>query len=660
KPQHQIWSEASDLQESQGDLRKLRLARVQAKNKQKKVVAGINLVSKNNHLVILGQPGAGKTTFLKHLALQCSRGDYRPDLIPCFLELRSWLMEGRHETTNLLNYFLEQAKSSGLSREQALQLLERGKGLFLVDGLDEISQEEQEILAKDLNHFAQLYHKNKIIITCRSDEQLFHFQGFTYVEMSTLSREQIQAFARLWFGANTKNKKEGESKASKFIEELEKSENEPLLELGISPILLNLMCSVFLERLSFPRKRAKLYQTGLDILLKRWDQARGIERDGFYQNWSSRDKIKLLCQIAAKNFEDQIYFFEADDVLAIIEDYLTNNLKVETDLESLWLTSKAILKSLQLQHGLLVENAKDVYSFSHLTFQEYFTARKIVTGPTKTLENELTKLACHIFEPRWREVILLSASMLPNADFLVRKMKSTIDNLVKEDSDLEKFLTFLDQKVKSLQLNYQEAAVKAFYFNLFSYRDLNLAMALDRDFVTMTNLSKELKLDSILARCLIDSINLAKHPDFNKFINLSFSLFIEDKFKLDSDFQEAFQQLKSQLPLLDDDQEKILNWWQNEGNLWVDEFCNTLIKYRHLGYNWRLSAQQNNRWQIYYNANLFLVECLREDFQISSQVKQEIQETILCSGKKLNCSSSKSFADSSFQINRVNIKEKIP
>jgi len=43
------------------------------------------------------------------------------------------------------------------------------------------------------------------------------------------------------------------------------------------------------------------------------------------------------------------------------------------------LNSEAVLKSIEAQHGLLVERA-EIYSFSHLTFQEYFTARNFVAN----------------------------------------------------------------------------------------------------------------------------------------------------------------------------------------------------------------------------------------------------------------------------------------
>lgn len=62
---------------------------------------------------------------------------------------------------------------------------------------------------------------------------------------------------------------------------------------------------------------------------------------------------------------------------------------------------------------------------------------------------------------------------------------------------------------------------------------------------------------------------------------------------------------------------------------WVDNFRDLLINYRHIGHDWQLTLEQEKRWQNYYNANLFLVECLQGDCQTNDQVKQAILSEIL-------------------------------
>ncbi|VEP12645.1 NACHT domain family protein (fragment) [Hyella patelloides LEGE 07179] len=51
-------------------------------------ILGKEAVSKYKKLLILGKPGAGKTTFLKHLAIQCNRDEFQGDLVPFFVTLK--------------------------------------------------------------------------------------------------------------------------------------------------------------------------------------------------------------------------------------------------------------------------------------------------------------------------------------------------------------------------------------------------------------------------------------------------------------------------------------------------------------------------------------------------------------------------------------------
>jgi predicted NACHT family NTPase len=65
-------------------------------------------------------------------------------------------------------------------------------------------------------------------------------------------------------------------------------------------------------------------------------------------------------------------------------------------------TALAVLESIEAQHGLLEEQTMGSYSFSHLTFHEYFTANKIVTSVGANGCLPLEALVTHITEPRWR------------------------------------------------------------------------------------------------------------------------------------------------------------------------------------------------------------------------------------------------------------------
>jgi predicted NACHT family NTPase len=296
-----------------------------------------------------------------------------------------------------------------------------------------------------------------------------------------------------------------------------------------------------------------------------------------------------------------------------------------------------VLKAIEAQHGLLVERALGVYSFSHLTFQEYLTARNIVASPdTATLMEALQRLSTHIREPQWREVFLLTAGLLRNAEPLLKLMKQQIDSLVAVNCHLQEFLAGISQKCYLLQTPYKPAAVRAFYFTLFLDRDLGLAVALDQNLAR--DLTPELALDLELARALSLVQSLTNNPDIQQILALGFALNLEKLLEKESELggkqkqallSQSFQQLKKQLPDLGKGRDYSLQWWKTNGQLWAEQFHSMLVEYRQIGQGWQLTALQLEVLKQYYQANQLLVDCLNSECRYSSAMRTDMEGTLL-------------------------------
>ncbi len=637
----QQWLDVSDLQADTATIFD-RLGLTQASPKG---VSVLDAIASYPKLMVMGKPGAGKTTFLQKVALQCIRGELPRLSIPIFIQLRNLAEETRANSIilgddfSLLDYINWKLGDFGISVQQIETFLKQGKALILLDGLDEVRSEHTDTLLKQITKFSETYYQNQFIITCRFAAQQYRFPGFTYVELADFNQAQIEAFAKKWFVAATakQNEEEGLNLASQFIDKLKLPENQPIRELARTPILLNLTASVFQAKADFPKKRSKLYEAGLDILLVRWDEARGIHRDEVYRSLSLPHKIKLLSHIAATTFEEGNYFFEQSEIEQHIADYLITLPGASSDPETLRLNSEAVLKAIEAQHGLLVERALGVYSFSHLTFQEYLTARNIVASPdAATLMDSLQRLSTHITQPQWREVFLLTAGLLRNAEPLLQLMKQQINVLVAADRKLQEFLACIDQKCRSLQVSYKLAAVRAFYFTLFLDRDLGLAVALDCNLGR--DLTPELALDLELARAFSLVQSLTYNPDIKQILALGFALNLEGLLERESELggrrkllplSESLQQLKNQLPDLAKGRNYLLQWWKTNGHAWGSQFRSMLIEYRQIGHDWQLTSLQLEVLKQYYQANQLLVDCLNSDCRYSSVMRADIEATLL-------------------------------
>jgi Effector-associated domain 10/NACHT domain/Ribosomal protein L7/L12 C-terminal domain len=426
-------------------------------------VSGLTVLERDRNLMVVGKPGAGKTTYLQSIVTECNDGKLQSQRIPVLIKLREFIDDGRKFEYNL-ERFLEQLWQ--LSSSDLKLVLDRGLALVLLDGLDEVVGEVGKQINREIKRFARVYPQSQLVITCRTQSQTSRFERFDYVELADFNEQQVEIFAIHWFRGVYSNKEEGEAKAQEFLSLLFRAESNAIRTITITPILLSLTCAVFHQTGKFYTKRSKLYEEGLDLLLKSWDKSREVEGDKIYRDLSVDRKLELLSYIAVKKFEqDRYVLFDRKE----LEGYIGEILGIER------LESQMVLREIESQHGLLVERAENVWSFSHLTFQEYLSARWFVD------RDELEALSKHVvsnyyddpshcdintFTNHWNEVILITSELRSDADNFLGFMKTHADNLIRNDLHLQNFLNWIFEKSLATQSNLKMCAIRAFYFAL--------------------------------------------------------------------------------------------------------------------------------------------------------------------------------------------------
>jgi len=655
----------------------------------------------NTKLVILGKPGAGKTTFLKHLAVDWSKGQFQPHLIAVFLELRrirnsQWrlldaigkelgLDEG--EQIRVLKKQIQQLQRNApksteekQTKEDQIQelkqklealslriLLKEGKLLVLMDGLDEVPTSELRRNVQDqLREIIEQYASNRWILTCRTQIIASIPEGFTSVEVADFSAEQVQQFVQNWFRASGQSAIEISRDWVRFNSAVNK--NLALKELTVTPVLLSLMCLVFHDEGEMPSQMTDLYNRGIRLLLEKWNDVKEIEgwkvSNDMYRELSVEQKEALLIEIAARKFENPKNFvlFQQNELTAQIVEFLHLANRHE---------GVAVLKAMEAQHGLLIERADELWSFSHLTFQEHFTIQWLTR-----LTSE--QLAEKIANPRWQRVVEQLVTSQQPADRLVRLIKQSIDRSISGGPEFSKFLTWSFQKAVSVHADYEPAALRAIYFARTRAHalDLGLARALDLarafDFSRALNPAFDFALDftldlaldlalSLACTCSGDltlDLNLALDLDHDLALDLNlvldldlafdralaldsdFALALAHDFALDSDlahnrdlarnsdFALRLERLRKELPS-PEDRQHFQQWWQTQGQQWVEHLRHAMIEHRNIGHNWQFSDQQKQQLQRYYDANHFLVKLMQIYGAVSYEVKTEIEDSLL-------------------------------
>ncbi|MGA1869624.1 MAG: SUMF1/EgtB/PvdO family nonheme iron enzyme [bacterium] len=367
-------------------------------------------------IVILGDPGSGKTTHLKRVLLWCFRGDrdklgLPSNMIPVFLPLR----ELRDINQGLDVFIQRQLDMPHLETPEGFgkRLLKRGNLLFLLDGLDEVAESGQRAeVSRWIESAMQVYDSCRFAVTCRfagyTDEARLN-ENFLEMHMRPMTAEQAEEFIHNWYRivetAHSIDRNQAriiaKEKAHDLVERLSQPEFRArrVFEMTRNPLLLTNLCLVHLDRGNLPHTRAALYDECTDVLLERWRGSVGIKT-----RVTALSGRRVLQPAALwLHQKDGRTRAKADELEPVIAPAIKS---------SGWIhgSAREFLKAVRDESGLLTGWGQDEYGFMHLGFQEYLAAREI-RSRAFTEPEVLRELASHFGESWWQEVALLMLAL---------------------------------------------------------------------------------------------------------------------------------------------------------------------------------------------------------------------------------------------------------
>ena len=374
------------------------------------------LLNSERKIIILGKPGAGKTTFLKYLLLSVIKEpqSFKNVKLPVFISLKAY----SGSKCDLIDFIVHELDVSNFpeARDFVIRLLERGKCLLLFDGLDEVLEESLNNLITEVIDFSDKYSNNQFIISCRVAAYNHWFTHFKDVELANFDRKQVERFVTNWFFSEPDMAK---NCLEKLLAEIR------LMDLASNPLLLTLLCINFNEFSDFPKSRAELYKEAIDTLLTKWDSGRRIARNVYGDFMSIKRKRALYCTIAINTFDKGQYLINKIDLLKIVTEFLSSINEKNIDIDE-----EVLLQKLEISHGLLIQRSYRDYSFSHLSIQEYFSAQYIVENFNSGSIDDMIRT--YLWNIRWQEVLIISANLLFDpTDFLlviVKEINNYINN----------------------------------------------------------------------------------------------------------------------------------------------------------------------------------------------------------------------------------------
>lgn len=371
-------------------------------------------LTQNDRLYILGTPGAGKSTFLKHVAVSAAKGQIFG--LPIFVSLKDWSDSKRSFIDHLTHEF--DVCGFADAKPVVLALLNSGDAILLLDGLDEVATADgvRDQVVKTIVEIERKYPQTKILLTCRTSANDHSFSQFKYVEIADFHAEQQEHFVKRWFSNEP-------AKASSFLEQFSDDTSRTLRELGRKPLLLAFLCITYEQTLDFPRTKSALHAEAIDVLLNKWDASRSIKRDQYGLTGAQR-KRQFLAQLAIRTFELDKYAISTVLIEAVLQRFL---LKVPGAEQYQEVDAGSLARSLEAAHGIIVERAVGLFAFSHLSIHEYFAALGIVNRISSGEQWNKVVPAEAVRTPRWREVLLHVGSTLHDGDEYFAYLKDACD-----------------------------------------------------------------------------------------------------------------------------------------------------------------------------------------------------------------------------------------
>ncbi|MHB1015539.1 MAG: NACHT domain-containing protein [Desulfurivibrionaceae bacterium] len=350
------------------------------------------------HCVLIGQPGAGKTTSIKYLCSKIMNDEtfyedlFNFPIVLKFRELNKTTNKSNDTTTTLsesiifkklfsiLGLRFANIKKGSLGKLDAnaimaysvIKFLDELKVLLVLEGFDELNSEDERTVAmNEIRTLSNQLFNSSMIITSRTGDFPYHIDNCSHFEISPLEGFQIKEFANKWLGSP--------EDATQFLKAVEMS---PFSDTTIRPLTLAHLCAIYERAGNIPDKPKTVYKKVVNLLLEEWDEQRSIKRTSRYAFFEIDRKFEFLCHMAYElTTLLNRNIFSRDDLISVYETiYINYDLNKNE--------AKSVIDEIESHNGLFFQSGYEMFEFAHKSIQEYLTAEYIVRLPRLPIEKK--------------------------------------------------------------------------------------------------------------------------------------------------------------------------------------------------------------------------------------------------------------------------------
>jgi len=398
-------------------------------------------------VVVLGDPGAGKTTFLKYLALRLARGEGEQiglgDWLPIILPVAAFANALQSKDVPLDDFIAEYFAGIGSDLPIGPMLHEAlnvGRALILLDGLDEVRDINlRNTVVERITDFYAFHRRggNKFVLTSRIVGYRAvrpSADGLVECTLVDFNDDEIEDFVTRWTNALEKQaqgstavaRADAEADRRELLDAID--ENDGVRHLASTPLLLTILALMKRQGVSLPERRVQLYDQYVSTLLSTWNRARSLSGRAPGRDLDEVQTVRVLAPLALwmHQVSPGVGLVNREDMRRKLEEIFT-----ERGDGSPQIAARQFLQDVRDHAALLLERGPGEFGFIHLTFEEYLAAVAIALGGQGSAKPIAEILAPHVGEQTWHEVTLLTIGYLGIRQQLPKVAGEVVESFVK-------------------------------------------------------------------------------------------------------------------------------------------------------------------------------------------------------------------------------------